>query len=374
MIGQVETWNRLLKMVSEGRIPHAMMLCGPRGCGKLSMAMRFARYLLCPNRTDSEPCGECPQCQMMSNFQHPDLLMSYPVIKPTGSSSDYKPTSDDYAREWQELISTGLYFDINQWLQQMKATTQQAIYFVAESDRLLKRLSLKSSQGGYKVSIIWLPERMREDCANKMLKLLEEPPSQTIFIMVCEEPERLLETIRSRVQRIDMPRLSPEEIAQALVQKRGLAPEMAQRLSRLCNGSWLEALQHLTDDNEDKQFLQFFITLMRLAYKRDVKEMGRWADSLATNFGREQQRRFLNYCLRMVRENFVYNFRQPELCYMTLEEEEFAKNFARFINEANIIPISELLQRCHRDIGQNANAKMVFFDLALQMIVLLLKK
>jgi DNA polymerase-3 subunit delta' len=232
---------------------------------------------------------------------------------------------------------------------------------------------LKSSQGGYKVSIIWLPERMNIECANKILKLLEEPPSQTIFIMVCEEPEKLLETIRSRVQRIDVKRIDTESICQALKDKRGLSDDMALRISRMANGSWRQAMELLTADTENELFLDLFQALMRLAYQRKIKELKQWSEQLAS-MGRERQKRFLTYFLRLIRENFMYNFRQEDLCYMSQREEEFARNFARFINEVNILSITELIDRAIRDIGQNANAKIVFFDMALQMIVLLIQK
>ena len=267
----------------------------------------------------------------------------------------------------------GPYFTMTEWLEQMGGENQQAIITAGESDSLIRKLSLKSSQGGYKVSIIWLPERMNIECANKILKLLEEPPSQTVFIMVCQEPDRLLETIRSRVQRIDIKRIADEDIEKALHDKRGLAEDVAHRTARMANGSWLKALEMLSADSENELFLDMFQTLMRLAYQRKVKDLKTWSERMA-GMGREKQKRFLTYFLRLIRENFMYNFHQEELCYMNQREEDFAKNFARFVNEANILPISELANRAIRDIGQNANAKIVFFDMALQMIVLLIQK
>jgi DNA polymerase-3 subunit delta' len=255
----------------------------------------------------------------------------------------------------------------------MGGENQQAIITAGESDSLIRKLSLKSSQGGYKVSIIWLPERMNIECANKILKLLEEPPSQTVFIMACQEPDKLLETIRSRVQRIDIKRIADEDIEKALHDKRGLAEDVAYRTARMANGSWLKALEMLSADSENELFLDMFQTLMRLAYQRKVKDLKTWSERMA-GMGREKQKRFLTYFLRLIRENFMYNFHQEELCYMNQREEDFAKNFARFVNEANILPISELANRAIRDIGQNANAKIVFFDMALQMIVLLIQK
>lgn len=214
---------------------------------------------------------------------------------------------------------------------------------------------------------------MNVECANKLLKLLEEPPHQTVFIMVCEEPELLLDTIKSRTQRIDIKRIDDASLEQALIERRAIDAENAHRIARIAGGNWLRALENLDAGNENRQFLDMFIMLMRLAYQRNIKELKKWSEVVAT-YGREKQRRLLSYTMNMVRENFMYNFQQPELCYMTQEEENFSRKFARFINEANVIDISNLLQKARRDIGQNANAKVVFFDLALQMIVLLIRK
>ena len=360
VIGQQEAQERLMQMVNEGRLPHAIMLCGPQGSGKMALAMGLAKVLLGDNA-------------MMQKWEHPDLHFTYPTIKLPSMSAEHKPVSDDFAKEWHELIMAGPYFTMTEWLELMGGENQQAIITAGESDALIRKLSLKSSQGGYKVSVIWLPERMNAECANKILKLLEEPPQQTVFIMVCQEPERLLETIRSRVQRIDIKKIEDEDIEQALVSKRGLAQEMAHRTARMANGSWLKALEMLSADSENELFLDMFQSLMRLAYQRKVKDLKTWSERMG-GMGREKQKRFLEYFLRLIRENFMYNFQQEELCYMTQREEDFARNFARFVNEANILPISDLANRAIRDIGQNANAKIVFFDMALQMIVLLIQK
>jgi DNA polymerase-3 subunit delta' len=352
--------ERLVQMVREDRLPHALMLCGPTGVGKKALAVAFGCYLL----------GE--DNAMVKRLEHPDLHFTYPTIKLPSMGADHKPTSDDFAREWHELLMQGPYFSIDQWLTAIGAENQQAIITAGESDNLVRKLSLKSSQGGYKVSIVWLPERMNIECANKLLKLIEEPPTQTVFIMVCEEPDKLLETIRSRVQRIDVKRIDTAAIEQALVERRGIDPQEAHRIARLANGSWLKALEELQVGSENEQFLDLFIMLMRLAYQRRVKDLRKWSETMAA-FGREKQRRFLTFFLRMLRENFMYNFQQEELTYMTRQEEDFSRNFARFINEANILPMYDLANRANRDIGQNANAKIVFFDFALQMIVLLIQ-
>ena len=364
VIGQREVQQRLTQMVSEGRLPHAIMLCGPQGCGKKALAIGFAQMLLARTANDEA---------MLRKLEHPDLHFTYPTIKLPSMGSDHKPVSDDFAKEWHELVMGGLYFTMTEWLEQMGGENQQAIITAGESDELVRKLSLKSSQGGYKISLVWLPERMNTECANKILKLLEEPPSQTVFIMVSEEPDRLLETIRSRVQRIDVKRIADDDVRKALVEKRGLTEDMAQRITRMANGNWLKALQMLSADSENELFLDMFQSLMRLAYQRKVKDLKTWSERMAA-MGRERQKRFLEYFLRLVRENFMYNFRQPDLCYMTQREEDFARNFARFINEANVLPITDLANVAIRDIGQNANAKIVFFDFALQMIVLLIQK
>ena len=374
VIGQEEVRERLLQMTREGRLPHALMLCGPQGVGKKALAISFACYLLSQKDSKNlQGLQDFKESPMLQKLEHPDLHFTYPTIKLPSMSSDHKPVSDDFAREWHELVMQGPYFSMDEWMTAMGGENQQAIITAGESDSLVRKLSLKSSQGGYKVSVIWLPERMNIECANKLLKLIEEPPQQTVFIMVCEEPDRLLETIRSRVQRIDVKKLPADTICQALQERRGVSEEQARRISRLADGSWLKALEELQTGTENEQFLDLFISLMRLAYQRRVRDLRRWSETMAT-FGREKQKRFLQFFLRMLRENFMYNFQQQELCYMSQEEENFARNFARFVNEANVLPITDLANRAIRDIGQNANAKIVFFDFALKMIVLLIQK
>ncbi len=365
VIGQKEAAERLQQLVREERLPHALMLCGPQGCGKLPLAVAFACYLL-DNGTPSAKA-------MLAKLEHPDLHFTYPTIKLPSMGAEHKPVSDDFAKDWHQLVMQSLYFTMEEWMTAMGAENQQAIITAGESDELVRKLSLKSSQGGYKVSVIWLPERMNIECANKLLKLIEEPPHQTVFIMVCEEPDKLLETIRSRVQRIDVKKIANEDIEQALVAQRGISADDAHRIARLANGSWIKALDELQVGSENELFLDMYVMLMRLAYLRKIKDLRKWSEQMA-GMGREKQKRWLTYFLRMTRENFMYNFQNEELVYMTQREEDFAKNFARFVNEKNILPISDMANLAIRDIGQNANGKIVFFDLALQMIVLLLQK
>ena len=381
VIGQEAAKERLVQMETEGRVPHALLICGPSGCGKMALAMAFASYLLGEREAadDTENFMAAPVAPaagnaeaMLRKWEHPDLHFTYPTIKPTGWPSERQPVSDDFAKEWRQLICGGAYFTMDQWMTAMNAANQQAIITGKESDELSRKLALKSSQGGYKISIIWQPERMNATSANKLLKLLEEPPQQTVFIMVSEEPEKLLETIRSRTQRIDVRRIDTTAIEQALVSRRAIDADTARRFARVANGSWLKALEELDMGSESQQFLDLFIMLMRLAYMRKIADLKKWSENVAA-FGREKQKRMLTYFLHMVRENFMYNFGNPELVYMTQDEENFARNFARYINERNVVEIADLISLCIRDIGQNANSKIVFFDMTVKMIVLLIK-
>ena len=372
VIGQHDAKERLRKLVADGRLPHAMLISGPHGSGKMALAMAFASYLLCANRHDGDSCGVCPQCVMLRKWAHPDLHFTFPVIKPANSSADYKPISDDFSNEWHELLAKGPYFTIEQWLEAIGTTSQQAIMTVKEADTVSHKLSLRSRQGGYKVSLVWLPERMREDTANKLLKMIEEPPSQTIFLLVSENPAALLETIRSRTQRFDIPRIGTEDIEKALVDRRGIEQEAAHRIARFAQGSWMAALDTLDAQSENREFLEDFINLTRKSFMRDVAGMRNWSMDV-TKYGREKQRRMLTYFQRMVRESFISNFHNPELTYMTLEEENFVKRFAPFVNENNVMELSELMEKASFDIGRNVNAKMVFFDITLQVTVLLRK-
>lgn len=372
VIGQQEAIGRLLQLVEEQRVPHALLFTGPAGSGKLALALAFASYLLGERHNGHsllDNDGAVINAEtMLAKWQHPDLHFSYPVIKSASSGS--KVTSDDFVAEWRTLLSKSPYFTIDQWMSAMGVENQQAAIYEAESDALNHALNMKSALGGYKISLIWLPERMNITCANKLLKLLEEPPQQTVFLLVSEMPEQLLETIRSRVQRFDVHRIDTTDIEQALISKRGIDAETAHRIAHTAAGNWLKAIEVLDSDSENRMFFDLFVSLMRQAYMRDVNGLKAWTETAAA-LGREKQRRMLVYFLHLVRENFMSNFKQSQLNYMTQEEETFSQHFGRFINERNVVEMAELLQRTHRDIGQNANPKIQFFNLALNMIILL---
>lgn len=368
IIGQKEAKRKLTEEVRANRIPHARLFCGKEGVGKLPLAIAYARYLACSHRSETDACGTCPNCKMYDKLAHPDLHFVFPVVKRRNKDT----VSDDYLPQWREMLNSSPYFGLPQWLEAMSAENQQAQIFVKESDEMIRKLSLKSSQGGYKVMIIWLPEKMNQECSNKLLKLLEEPPTGTIFILVSEEPDALIATIRSRTQYFSIPSIDKESMVEVLVNRYGLQTEDAEKIARQSEGSLLKVLENIYLNEEGKQFFEWFVSLMRLAYQRKIREMKTWSEELAS-IGREKQKHFLAYAQRMVRENFVYNFHSSSINYLNDEEQLFATRFAPYINEKNVMEIMNELSEAERHIGQNVNSRMVFFDFALKMIVLLKK-
>lgn len=371
VIGQEEVKLLLQRMLQEGRVPHALLFAGPSGSGKLAMALTLARSLLCRSRAaDGSPCGQCASCKMAAALAHPDLHFVFPVFKPAGQSTP--AVSDNFLTQWRQQLSETPYFTCQTWLKRIGVENQQSIINVAEANLILTKLSTVSSQGGYRVIVMWQADRLNAEAANKLLKILEEPPAHTVFVLTTDTPEKILPTILSRTQRVEFRPLTEERIAEALQGAAGLQPQDAQKVARASAGSFTKALEQVTLNADAAQFFDHFVLLMRLCYMRKVKELQDWAMQVA-QWGREKQKAFLAYAMRMVRENFVRNFGLPQLNYMNEEEDAFSAKFARFINERNVIPISEELEKAQRDIEQNVNARMVFFDLALKIIVLLIQ-
>lgn len=367
VIGQKALKDKFIKEIGEGRVPHAQLFQGPTGCGKLPLAMAYAQFLLCEHPLDNDACGTCPSCVKMQKMVHPDLHFVFPVIKQNAN----KPSvSDDFMKEWRSLFLATPYFGFSHWLAQIKAENKQPLILVQESDEIARKMALKSSEGGYKIVLIWLPERMNVQCANKLLKLLEEPPLQTLFLLVSEAPEQLLPTILSRTQRILIPPLEERDLIQALQQRNGLLPDDAASVAHLANGSYVKALETIYLNQDAQLYFELFVNLMRLSYQRKIKEMKRWSETLA-DLGRERQKAFLQYAQHALRENFISNFRQPNMLYMNKSEHSFAQRFAPFIHELNCMEIMDEFDLAQRHIEQNVNAKMVFFDLSLRMIVLI---
>lgn len=321
----------------------------------MQVALEFAAKLL----------GDSP---MARKLQHPDLHFAFPVFK---RKSEKAVVSDDFLAEWREICTERRFFGLAEWMSFAGAENQQLTIYAAESDNINRKLALKSSQGGRKVVVMWLPEKMQETCANKLLKLLEEPPSLTNFILVSENPEQVLLTIRSRTQMIPLPPLTTEEIRDELCASHSVMPDDAARIAHAANGNMVAALRQITADADSEFFFQKFVDLMRLAYVRKVKEMKQWSEEVA-GMGRERQKNFVAYCQHMLRENFMYNFQcHDQLNFMNERESQFAVKFAPFINENNVFGIMDELSLVMRDIGQNANPKIVFFDFSLKMILLI---
>ena len=250
--------RQLCASVREGRIPHAQLFTGISGIGKLQLALAYAQYLNCPNRTENDSCGTCPTCLQFEHLQHPDLHFVFPIV---GSDE----TCDAFLESWREIILQKHYFDLEDWHKALGVETKQSMIYEKESGEILHKLSLKPYGNGYKVMIIWQPEKMNITTANKLLKLLEEPPEKTVFLLVSEHSEQLLATIQSRVQTIRVPRLETETIALALQQK-GLDAVQAQDIARIANGSYLAALKKSDESEENQQELRDFIALFRDAY------------------------------------------------------------------------------------------------------------
>lgn len=374
VIGQDEVKQRLRLSVMEGRIPHAQLFTGAAGAGKLPLALAYAQYIACPNRTEHDSCGTCPTCLQFKHLQHPDLHFAFPIVKTDGGD-----TCNDFMPQWRQQLLTQPYFDIDDWYRTLGVETKQGIIYEKESSEIMRKLSLKSFGDGYKFMLIWLPEKMNIACANKLLKLLEEPPEKTLFLLISEQPELLLSTIVSRTQEIRVPRLTESDIADELIRSRGIAGADAGDLAHIANGS-LTAACKLADANEQNSlFFNDFVALMRNAWlvgqRKDYSallSLRKWSLDIAdAKVGRERQKAFLQYAQRQVRENYIANFHQPTMNYQTGAERAFSAKFAPFIHNDNVERIMNQLSTAEAQITQNGNAKIIFFDLCLQMIVLI---
>ena len=375
IIGQEALKKQLRQAVREGRIPHAQLFSGISGIGKLQLALAYAQYLNCPNRTEEDSCGVCPTCLQYQHLQHPDLHFVFPL---PGAGDQ----CDAYLEPWREMILNRRYFDLDDWYEEIGAENKQGIIPQSEAQEIIRKLSLKAYGNGYKVVIFWQPEKMNNVTANKLLKLLEEPPTETVFLLVSDHPEQLLSTILSRVQTIRVPRLEEETITKGLVAE-GVELSKAQDIARIAKGSYLDARKKAEAQEIEQQELSDFIALFRDAYTvgvlnnpqkkyESLKRLRQWSFEMA-GIGREKQKHFLQYAQQQVRENYIRNLAQPELNYQMEDERDFSVKFAPFIHNGNVEAIMNQLDLAERQIEQNGNAKFIFFDLCLQMIVLIKK-
>jgi len=361
---------RMRAMVISGHIPHAILLEGPEGIGKFALARAFAQYIHCSSPDPhGDACGECQSCRLHQSLNHIDLSYVYPVVKLEGMNTP--PTSDDFFQQWTEYFRDRKYMDINRWAMTFPKKNAQPITYVTESASLLHKLAFTSHISKYKIVLWWLPERMNEEAANKLLKLIEEPFENTIFIMVSNDPKEILPTIYSRVQRIELKRLPDDVIAHNLmISHPDIEPNNAMAIAHIANGSMIAAEDNYMFSGESEKYLNLFIQLMRLAYQRKIKDLRVWANSLA-DLGKEQQMRFYDYTMRLVRENFVFNYHIPQISYMNESETSFSTKFSPYINERNVEKLMSVFNKARTDISGNGNGKIINLDVAVKVILLL---
>lgn len=370
--GHEQAKKRMRRMVESDRIPHAVLLEGPEGIGKMALARALAQYIHCEHRNpDGDACGQCQSCRLHQAMNHIDTQYVFPVVKLEGMNTP--PVSNDFRQQWCEYLDGRIYMDLQAWSALFPKKNAQPITYVTESSAILHNLSFTSHISRHKIVVWWLPERMNEEAANKLLKIIEEPFDDTIFIMVSDRPSDILPTIYSRVQRIKLRRLPDETIAQYLTENYDISDADALAIAHIAEGNAVKAQQILSRDKETAEFFDLFVRLMRLAYQRNVATLRDWSEELAS-LGRDREIHFYDYAMRLVRENFIYNFNVPSINYMTSTEEQFSTRFARFINEANVEKIIDTFNRARSDIAGNANGKIVNLDVSIKIIMLLIQK
>ncbi|MRR20435.1 DNA polymerase III subunit delta' [bacterium] len=367
--GQKAVIDRLRCSVAENRVSHALLFYGPEGSGKFAIALAFARYISCEKRTAEDACGVCPSCVKYDKLIHPDLHFVFPVIKKKAGT---EVVSDTYISQWRTMVLKSAWFSLSTWTEAMEVANEQALIPVAEAGEIIRKLSLKSFESDFKIMIIWLPEKMNAETANKLLKMIEEPPARTLFILVSEEDDKLLPTITSRCQHIRIPAISSEDLSAHLVKAAGMDQAKASEIAAIANGNMVRAMELAREDDNTTVHLDRFTRLMRTGYARDIQSLVSWSEETAA-LGRERQKSFLSYALRMLRENFIMNFRGKEnkLVYLTQSEDDFSLKFHPFINEKNINALNREFNLAYAHVESNGNTKMIFLDLALKTMRLI---
>ncbi|MDG4715219.1 MULTISPECIES: ATP-binding protein [Winogradskyella] len=377
VLGQTHIKNHLTTSVDAGRIAHAQLFVGPEGSGTLPMALAYAQYLLCSN-TNGENTGGNDSCNLkFKNFSHPDLHFAFPVT--TSDKVKSKPVSNYYLEEWRQLLEQQPYGNLFDWYKLLGVDNKQGQIGVDEAFEIVKSLSLKSYEGGYKVMLIWMAEKMNTACANKLLKLIEEPPEKTIFILIAEDEEQIINTIRSRCQILHFPPLAEEAISEALVTKYQVEESVAIKIAHQANGNFNKACDLIYQDSEDIQFERWFVLWVRSAFKARgnksaIHDLISWSEEIAKT-GRETQKKFLAFCLNYFRQALLLNYKANELVYLEPKEESFKlEKFAPFVHDNNILEISEELQNAIYHIERNGNSKIILTDLSIRLTRLLHKK
>ena len=366
IIGNNSVKNQLIEAVRNNRISHAQLFSGKSGSAKLALALAYAQFLNCENRSAVDSCGICSSCLKFNNLSHPDLHLVIPVLK---TKEVQKPVSDHFIGQWRNFIINNYYGSLNGWIDSFgteNKSGQQGAIYKDEANNIHKKLSLKNYEAEYRVVLIWMPERMNLEVSNKLLKLFEEPPKGTIFLLVTENATRLLPTIISRLQTIKIADFTSEDIVNHFGDK-VLSLEKAKQLRNLTNADLGKITQILEDKEGELDLFTDFSVWMRLTYKMDVQGISKWVDNLSLK-GRKQQNLFLSYAIKMVRECLIYNFASNTLLKTNENEFAFLTKFSPFIHEENSVMITEKLEESIKAINRNANAKILFFELSLQMV------
>ena len=378
LLGQDHIKRHLTKTVDEGRIPHAQLFVGPQGSGTLPMAIAYAQYLLCSN-TNGENTGGNESCNIkFKNFSHPDLHFAFPVAKKEGDSTK-NPISKNYLSEWRKLLSEQPYGNLFDWYKMLGVENKQGNISVHEANDIYNTLSLKSYEGGYKVLIMWMAEIMNTQCANKLLKLIEEPPDKTVIILIVEDEEQLINTIRSRCQSIYFQHLSEDEIVKGLRKDYQLEEFVARKIAHQSYGNYNRACDLVYQDSEEIQFESWFVLWVRSAFKAKgnkaaIHDLISWSEEISRT-GRETQKQFLSFCLNYFRQALMLNYKAKSLVYIEPQSEGFKlEKFAPFVHEGNILEISAELQDAIYHIERNGNAKIILTDLSIKLTRLLHKK
>ncbi len=377
IVGQESVKQRLIKSAKEGRIPHAQLFTGPEGTGKLALAIAYAQYINCQQKGATDSCGVCPSCHKFMKLIHPDLHFVFPIIlseKKNDSDDDKGPSgklSDAFLIQWREVLLSNPYITETDWYEMIGVENKQGIIGTTESTEVIRKLSLKSYESDYKTMIIWLPERMNQQAANKLLKLIEEPPVNTIFLMVSENPTQLLKTILSRTQIIKVPPIHRDSIALALVDKYQMSPANANEISKVSNGNFQKAISLVSADT-DNQFFVLFRQLMRLCYANDVLGLLDWVNEM-TALGREHQKEMLTESLHLLRETLMLNLKLEDISYLAGEEADFGKKFSPFINRSNVYQVFNEFNLAIDHISRNGNPHIIFTDMAMKLVKLVNK-
>ena len=372
VIGQSAIKQRLIQSVRENHVSHAQLFFGPAGSGKLPLALAYAQYILCPNRTETDSCGVCPTCQKIQKLVHPDLHF----VVPTNTTKSVKsnPESDLFMEEWREFaLKNDGYFNDTDWYAFLDIENKQGYMSVRDAASLLRKLNMKSYEGEYKIAIIWMAEKMRVETANKLLKLLEEPPEKTVFLLIAEDAEELLATIKSRTALVKIPAIDLGSIESALIDRLGCNPQQAHDAAMISEGNWLTACHSVQDSEEHNFFFTTFQQWMRLCFRSAYPELIDFSSNIKT-LGRERQKELLDYGLRIIRNSLLFNNNLAEIVMLPDDEKTFNSKFAPFVNPANLAQIAELFEEAIRQIERNGNAQIIFTDVSFKMVGLLKKK